>query len=405
VGNFRFKAMTASGTVLTGVLDAKSQPDAIRQIRNLGHFPISATDSQAFDWRKFLPKGFSPTRRVSQRELSIATQELAALLHAGLSLDRALEIVADLEETRHLSEPLGDVLARVRDGMSLADALDRAGIFPKSYVTMVRAGEMGGNLEVTLRRLAEYLSRASAIREMIVSALVYPVMLLCTAGLSIMVILVFVLPQFEPLFAQAGKQLPWPTLVVMAFGDFVGDYWWAVIAAIAGGIFLFRRALKEPLFRRRWDGFLLRLPLLGGLLLKIEIERFSRSLGTLLANSIALPQALAITKDTLTNTVVANAVAETVASLKEGENLANRLRQTGVFPAISLDLVRVGEETGRLDEMMSRQAELYEREIKHTVDRLLAMLVPVLTVFMGFIVAGLIASILMAILSVNDLAV
>ncbi|HXL98290.1 MAG TPA: type II secretion system F family protein [Rhizomicrobium sp.] len=405
MANFRYKAMTASGGVTGGVLEAASEADAIAQIRGLGHFPISARDAGESDWRKYLPQGLRPARRFTARTISIATQELATLLEAGLPLDRAIEILVGLEETKHLRGPLDIVLARVRDGMSLADSFAAAGIFPKSYITMVRAGELGGNLERTLRRLADYLARASAIRDTIISALIYPAILMCTAGLSIVVILVFVLPEFTPLFAQAGKALPWSTQMVMGAGAFLASDWWLILLVVAGAIFLFRRAMKNPRYRHGWDVLLLRVPVLGNLLLKMDIERFARSLGTLLSNGIALPQALMITKETLANGVVANAVGETAARLKEGENLADRLRQTGIFPAIALDLVRVGEETGRLDEMMLRQAELYEREIKHSVDRLLALLVPLLTVFMGLIVAGLIASILLAILSVNDLAI
>jgi general secretion pathway protein F len=396
--------MTASGGITSGVLEAASQSEAIAQIRNLGHFPIAASHGGTEGWRKYLPQGIWPAPRISQRDIAIATRELAALMQAGLPLDRALEILVSLEETKHLRAPLGIVLASVRDGMSLADAFEASQIFPKSYIAMARAGELGGNLEITLGRLADYLARASAVRESVISALIYPAMLLCTAGLSIGVILIFVLPQFAPLFAQAGKELPWSTRMVMAAGDFLTNYWWMLALLVAASAILIQRALKEPRYRTVYDALLLRIPLLGGLFLKMEIERFSRTLGTLLTNSIGLPQALIITRDTLSNSVIANAVGETAARLKEGEALASRLKQTGVFPAIALDLVRIGEETGTLDEMLLRQADLYEREIRHSVDRLIALLVPCLTVFMGFIVAGLIASILMAILSVNDLA-
>jgi general secretion pathway protein F len=402
--NFRYKAMATSGGIMTGTLEAASRTEAVVQIRSFGYLPISVSDVGQTRWQRLLPRVLMPARRFSTRALGVATEELAALMGAGLALDRALEILLGLEETRHLRAPLGVVLASVRDGMSLADAFEAAAIFPKSFVTMVRAGEMGGQLEQTLQRLADYLSRASAIRETIISALVYPAILLCTAGLSIFVILVFVLPEFAPLFAQSGKALPWSTQLVMDAGAFLTDFWWLILLGAAAAVFVSRRALQQPRYRLMRDRLLLKLPVLGPLMLKIQIQRFSRTLGTLLTSSIALPQALMITRDTLSNRVLADAVGETAARLKEGEELASRLRQTGVFPPVALDLVRIGEETGRLDEMLLRQAELYEREIKHAVDRLMTLLVPFMTVFMGLIVAGLIASILMAILSVNDLA-
>jgi general secretion pathway protein F len=404
MASFRYKAVTSSGVLTTGVLDAESQSDAVAQIRALGHLPVTATLASAARWRSLAARAVPRSRGHSARTIAVATQELGALLQARLPLDRALAILAELEETKRLRAPLAQVLASVRDGMSLADAFEATGIFPKSYVTMVRAGEMGGNLEVTLRRLADYLARASAIRETVVSALVYPAILLCTAGLSVVFILVFVLPEFAPLFAQAGKALPYSTQIVMAVGAFVAGYWWLIGALGLAAFLLLRRAMASPAIRRGWDNVVLRLPVLGDLVRKIEVERFARMLGTLLLNGVALPQALLITRDTLSNSVIAGAVGDTAMRLKEGEPLASRLRQSGVFPALALDLIRVGEETGALDEMLLKQAELYEREVRHAVDRLLALLVPLLTVLMGLLVAGLIASILVAILSINDLA-
>jgi general secretion pathway protein F len=277
-------------------------------------------------------------------------------------------------------------------------------VFPKSYVTMVRAGEHGGNLEATLKRLADYLSRAAAVRETVVSAMVYPALLLCTAGFSIVFVLVFVLPEFAPLFAQAGKALPASTRIVMGMGDFLADDWWLLLILAVSGVLLLRRALRMPAFRRALDRTILKLPILGDIALKTDIERFASMLGTLLMNGVTLPRALLITRDTLSNSVVADAVGEAAGRLKEGEQLASRLRQSGVFPALALDLIRVGEETGSLDAMLLKQAELYEREVKHAVDRLLTLLVPLLTVVMGMIVAALIGSVIVAIFSINDLA-
>ena len=404
MANFRYKAMTPGGDMVTGTLEAPSQAAAVQQIRSLGHYPISANDAEAGNWRHWLNRELKFRRGPRPRDLAIATQELGMLLDAGLELDRALSILVGLGEIESLRKPFTAVLARVRDGASLADALTASPAFPKLYVSMVRAGEMGGNLEATLGRLAEYLSRAAAIREAIGSALVYPIILLCTAGLSICVILIFVLPEFKPLFDEAGKSLPFATQVVMAIGDFLGAWWWALLVLIAAGAYTFRRALRDADFRARWDNFKLKLPLLGPLWTKIEVEKFARTLGTLLSNGVALPTALGMSAETLNNSVIAHAVRQTALSLREGEGLAARLARTQVFPPIALDFVRVGEETGKLDEMLLRQADLYERSIKNSVDRLLALLVPLLTILLGMMVAGLIASILVAILSINDLA-
>jgi len=238
----------------------------------------------------------------------------------------------------------------------------------------------------------------------VTSALVYPIMLLCTAGLSIAVILIVVLPQFEPLFADAGQSLPLSTRIVMAFGHFLGATWWAIILIVIAAVFWLRQALSKASFRLRWDKGLLALPLFGDLLTSMEMERFGRTLGTLLSNGVTLPVALGITSDTLSNSSIAGLVSETAVSLREGEGLAGRLARSGQFPSMVVDLVRVGEETGHLDDMLLRLADLYEHSVKHRIDRLLALLVPLLTVVLGMIVAGLIGSMLVAILSVNDLA-
>ncbi|MEI9886383.1 MAG: type II secretion system F family protein [Rhizomicrobium sp.] len=399
--------MTASGAIVTGVLDAASEPAAIEEIRNRGQYPIAATHGAGGRpaWGEWLRKDLLPTRRFSPRALVVATQELASLLRAGLELDRALEILVHLDESKPMRATLGAVLEQVRGGSSLADALAGRPAFPKFYVNIVRAGEQGGDLQAALEQLGEYMGRSLAVRESVISALIYPSLLLATTGVSIIVILVFVLPSFEPMFAEAGKAIPPATRFVMDAGHFLTNWSWALFLGAALAAIALRRALKEPGFRRQWDGALLRLPLLGGLLAKMDIERFSRTLGTLLKNGVALPQALVITGDTLANSVIAGAVRGAATGLKEGDALSRFLRDSKAFPRLALDMMRVGEESGQLDVMLLRQADLYEREIKHTVDRLVALLVPCLTIFMGLIVAGLIGSILVAILSVNDLAI
>jgi general secretion pathway protein F len=404
--SYRYRAMTASGSIVTGVLDAPSEPAAIAEIRNRGQYPIEAKHGEgaAPRWQNIRAADLLPQKRVSPRGLVVATQELAALLQAGLELDRSLEILVNLDETKALRANFEKLLEQVRGGSNLADALATQSVFPKFYVNMVRAGEQGGDLQAALQQLGEYLGRSLAVREAVISALIYPCLLLATTGVSIIVILVFVLPSFAPLFAEAGKALPPATQFVMDAGDFLTNWAWAIVLGSVLGIVVLRRALRDVAFKRRWDGMLLKLPLLGDLFRKIDVERFSRTLGTLLRNGVTLPQGLEIAGDTLSNSVIGGAVLGAARSLKEGDQLSRYLRGSRVFPPLALDMMRVGEESGQLDAMLLRQADHYERDIRHTVDRLVALLVPGLTIFMGLIVAGLIGSILVAILSVNDLA-
>jgi general secretion pathway protein F len=404
MASYRYKAMTAGGMIVRGAFDAPTEAAVIQHIRELGHYPLTTSPAGSNDIVGLLNL-LRLTAKPSRNAVLVATQELATLLQAGLELDRALGILVGLKDLGPLREPFVAVRARVRDGASLGDALAEQPVFPKFYVGMVRAGEMGGTLDVTLRRLCDYLAKSIAVRDAIASALVYPLILLVTSGLSIIFILTFVLPEFEPLFAEAGKALPLPARIVMGAGHFVQDFWWAMALVIAGAVFWLRRELRKPEVRRHIDGWLLKVPVLGTLLVAMDVERFSRTLGTLLVNGVPLPTALSLGKDALTNSVLAGAVRDTVQSLREGEGVADRLSRAHVFPDMTIDLIRVGEKSGKLDEMLLRQADLDSERIRHQIDRLLALLVPALTVFLGLIVGALIAAMLTAILSVNDLAV
>jgi general secretion pathway protein F len=400
--SYRYRAITPAGTVVRGAIEAPDEAAVIQHIREAGHYPVSARPARANDLESLI--AFGKGARAPLKALGLATQELATLLQAGLELDRALGIMVGLGELGAYRPAFQAIRAKVRDGASLASAMDAEAVFPKFYVSMVRAGEIGGSLETTLAKLAEYLGRTIAMREAIASALVYPIILLVTAGFSIAFILMFVLPEFEPLFQQAGKAMPLAPRIVMHIGHFVQDFWWLMFIAAAAGFYRMRQALNEPKFRRRIDSYLLRLPVLGRLLVAMDVERFSRTLGTLLANGVPLPTALGLAKDVCTNAVLADAIKQTAISLREGEGVALRLRETKVFPAMTIDLIRVGEESGKLDQMLLRQADLDEQRVRHTVDRLLALLVPALTIVLGLIVGGLIASMMTAMLSLNDLA-
>jgi general secretion pathway protein F len=401
---YRYKAIAGTGAILTGTDEAANAPALARQLRAQGHFPVSADPVAAASMVDRLRDLLQGGREPSRRALAMMTQEFAALLDAGLELDRALGMIAELEDIASLRPVLTAVRQRVRDGASLSDALAGERGFPPYYVSMVRAGEAGGMQSVTLARLADYMNRSLAIRETIGSALVYPMVLLATAGLSVLVILTLVLPEFEPLFESSGHALPWPTRLLMELSSVVREFWWLLILLAIGAFAVAHAALRRPTMRARRDAWLLRLPLVGELLRSMELERLYRTLGALARNGVPLPTALKLSGEVLWNSVLREAINEAAASLRDGDVLSARLARTLVFPARTLDLIRIGEETGKLDEMLLRQADLDEQRIRHTLDRLLTLLVPALTILLGFVVAGLIASMLVAILSVNDLA-
>ncbi|TVR63641.1 MAG: type II secretion system F family protein, partial [Candidatus Competibacteraceae bacterium] len=328
----------------------------------------------------------------------LLTQQLSNLLNAGLPLDRALTILISVTDDAPSKSLLERVQDQVRGGSTLADALEAQGTFSRFYLNMVRAGEAGGALEAVLKRLTEFLERSRALRESVSSALIYPLILLSVAALSVIILLTFVVPQFEQLFADAGRALPLATQIVIAAGHGFRYYWWVGLLAILLLATALRRQLNQPESRVRWDRWFLSLPLFGDLIAKVETARLSRTLGTLLGNGVSLLNALTIVRETLSNRVLALALGEVAEHVKTGRGLADPLLEAGDFPKLAVQMIRVGEETGQLQEMLLQVADTYDEEVQTAVKRLLTLLEPALILGLGVVIAGIIMSILVAIL-------
>jgi general secretion pathway protein F len=267
------------------------------------------------------------------KSVTLLTQQLANLLHAGMPLDRALTILISVSEDEQSQTLLERVQEKVRGGSSLADALEAQGAFSRFYLNMIRAGEAGGALEVVLKRLTEFLERSQALRETVTSALIYPVILLSVSALSVIILLTFVVPQFQQLFADAGKALPLATQIVIAVGDGFRHYWWVGALLIVLLVAALRQQLRQPVSRARWDRWFLNLPLFGDFIAKVETARLSRTLGTLLGNGVSLLNALTIVRETMTNQVLATALGEVAEHVKTGRGLAEPLLEAGTFPS------------------------------------------------------------------------
>ena len=404
---FRIEAVDSSGEVLKDEITAPDQQAAVGKLRDQGLLPISIEEasSNVFATELRLPFVRGGKRKASAKEIGILTQQLANLLNAGLPLDRALTILISIAAEGEVKTLLSDIQEEVRGGSSLADALEAQGnTFSKLYINMVRAGEAGGSVEVVLSRLAEFMERAKALKDSVTSALIYPTILLVVAGLSVIVLLAFVVPQFEQIFADAGEALPWATQLVIAAGNAVRGYWWLGLGLIVVALIVFKRLLQSPANRLIWDRWVLKLPLAGDLVAKVEMARFSRTLGTLLRNGVSLLTALAIVKETLTNQVLSDAIGHVAENLKAGQSLAEPLLEAGTFPQLAVHMIRVGEETGQLQDMLLKVADTYDGEVESTIKKMLTLLEPALILGLGLVIAGIIMSILLAILSVNDLA-
>lgn len=402
---FSYKAVTPEGEAQEGNMDGLSQAAVVERLQSMGLIPIRVEESAASAVAQTNGGGLFAKDRISQDDVAVFTQEIATLLRAGLPLDRCLEILISLSANEPVRQLMSQLREDVRGGASLSTAMDaRKGVFTRFYLNMIRAGEAGGALDVVLQRLTEFMERSKELRDTVKSALIYPAILVTVSVLSVAILLVWVVPQFSQMFEESGKALPLPTQVVIAAGDAVRNYWWAIVLVVVGGFAWFGKQMREPASRLRWDKRLLNLPLVGDLIAKLEVARFSRTLGTLIGNGVTLLAALSIVKETLSNTVMSQALTEVAAQLKEGKGLGKPLLETGLFPKLAVHLVMVGEETGKLQEMLIRVADIYDREVQTAVKRLLALMEPVLILGLGLVIGGIIMSILVAILSVNDLA-
>jgi general secretion pathway protein F len=402
---YRYQAVAATGDLVTGEIEAATQDIVIQLLHGQGHVPIRADLAGGGLLSRVLRPLRSGPAKTSGRNLPLLTQQLGILLHAGLPLDRALEIAQRMLPRETERACLRELLDRVRGGQSLADAMSgQKSLFPAFYIGMVRAAEAGGSLDVTLRHLAEYLERTAAAREQVKSALIYPLLVLATGCASIGAIFGFVIPSFRPLFAESGKPMPWSTQVIFAISDGLSASWWVFLLAFVVVAVIAQAQLRKKSVREWRDRRLLAAPIAGDLLIKIEASRFCRTLGTLLTNGVPPLSALTITHEAISNLALRAAFVNVVDSVKEGKGLAEPLSRTKLIPALVVDLVRVGEETARLDDMLLKIAEIYDEETKRQIARLLTALVPAVTIGLGIVVALVVGSILTTILSLYDLA-
>lgn len=404
MARFAYKAVSASGDVIEGEIDARDQERAIEQLHALGHVPIRADEISVGSPRRRPWLGWFMGRDVSRQDVAFLTRELAILLTAGLPLERALEIVTDISDRETVQRLVKRLLESVRGGASLADAMAiQQTVFSRTYISTVRAGEVGAALDVVLERLADFMEKSQQLRDTVKSALIYPAILLVMTGLSMVIVLTVVLPEFKPLFEDAGAALPLSAAVLLSFSDGLQQYGWLMALGSLVLFILFRRSLKNPRSRNRWDRWLLHAPLIGDLVTKVEVARFSRTMGTLLGNGVELLTAISVAQESIGNTVIARAIDQLIPSLKEGRGLSAPLIEAAVFPRLAAQLIRVGEESGQLEEMMVKVADIFDREVQLSVDRMMAVLVPALTIVLGLLVAGIILTILSAIMSVYDL--
>ncbi|MFB3828787.1 MAG: type II secretion system F family protein [Bryobacteraceae bacterium] len=398
-----FRAVAPDGKLRTGSLHGESDKAVARELRRQGLTPVyvgAQPKSSGFELR--LPR-FGGGRR---RDVLFFTQELSTLLNAGVPLDRALSITGELTERPAFRMIVLDVLRVLKAGKSFADSLaTHPEYFSELYVNMVRAGEASGALGIVFERLADFERSRDELRNYIISSMIYPA-LLSTVGLaSIFVLLNFVVPRFAAVFAESRMKIPLPTEIMLEASKVVREWWWVAAAALASAAAFFHLYTRTAVGRLWWDSFRLRLPLLGDALRKAETARFARAMATLVANSVPLVQSIHISAAILNNRRIAGALGAVAQGVKRGEGVAAPIRKVGVFPPLASHLLMVGEETGRLDQMFSRMADIYESDTRSAIKRFTAVFEPIVILVMGVLVGALILSMLLAITSINEVAV
>ena len=420
---YTYVALDARGQESTGLVDANSTNEAIGQLRQAGYFPTNVfeegkatgREAKAVKQKKTkavrvaAPAGQKKNivlfqrKTVKPRVLMIFTRQLATLIDAGLPLLRALTVLAKQERDKVLQRTIGSLSDAVQGGSTFSEGLaQHPKIFNDLYVNMVRAGELGGVLELVLNRLAEFQEKAQKIKNKVVAAMVYPIIVMFLALAIMAFLLVFIVPRFEQIFKDmlGDKPLPTITLFVIGVSNAIKDRWPIILGVIFVVVIGFKLLARTARGRRALDQIKLRVPLFGDLLRKTSISRFSRTLGTLVTSGVPILQALNITRETAGNTIIANAITQVHDSVKEGESIVQPLEASGVFPPMVISMIDVGEETGQLPEMLLKIAEVYDDEVDNAVAGLTSMLEPIMIVFLALVVGTIVIALFMPLISI-----
>ncbi len=404
MASFRFKAARADGELIEGQIEARDRDDAARTLQLQGNVPIQIEDAAGLSQVDRGPREARSRSRATGSDIDLFTLQLATLLRAGLSLNESLRTLSELTDNDTLAQLAGKVNDAVRAGKPLSAALQQSGLgFDAFYINMVRAGESSGALDVALERLAAFRANQREMRQALLSALLYPSILLVLAIIAVAVLLAFVVPQFTELFAEAGRELPLLTRIVAGSGQLLTDWWWLMLAALAALAWWLRREWRSADGRARWDARILRVPLLGGLVRKLQTARFSRTLSTLLGNGVNLVAAMEIAREIVGNAVIARALSHVTRRIREGEGLARPLAEAEAFPSLAVQLIRLGEMSGKLEQMLAQVADIYERDVQTTLKRMLTLAEPVIIIGIALLVTLIILSVVLMILESNNL--
>lgn len=389
MGKFAWEGTTKSGQVMKGEMEAPNQEAVIAQLRRQGISPGPIKErGKGLDIEIKLP---GMKQKVTSKDLVVFTRQFATMIDAGLPLVQCLDLLGKQADNKTFKSILIKVKEDVESGSTFADALKKhPKAFDELYVNLVAAGEVGGILDTILNRLAAYIEKALKLKKQVKSAMTYPTTIIGIAVLVISVILIFVIPSFEKMFRDFGGELPMPTQVVIAMSNFIQSYIVLIIGFIVGSISLFKRVYATTKGREQLDALFLKLPVMGVLIRKVAVAKFTRTLGTMISSGVPILDGLEIVAKTAGNKVVEKAVYNVRQSISEGKTIAEPMEKSGVFPSMVCQMIAVGEQSGAIDTMLNKIADFYDDEVDDAVGNLTAMMEPLLMLFLGVTVGGLV---------------
>lgn len=391
-GTFVYKVRDRQGKVISGAIEAESQTAVSGKLREMGYIVLEISEKR---------EGISISipgvrKKVKLKDLTVFSRQFATMINSGVSITRALAILSEQTENPTLSAVITQIQKDVEGGLSLSEALSKQEkVFPPIFVNMAKAGEAGGVLDEVLLRIADHFEREANLRARVKSAMTYPIAVFTFSIIIAFVMITFIVPVFMNMFESLGGDLPAATRMLVGLSNFIRTKWYVLVAVAIGGFYGFRAFKANPSGRYIFDTLKLKLPVFGPLVRKLGITKFSRTLGTLISSGVPILQALDIVADTAENTVITKAIRESRASIKEGESISKPLSVSGVFPPMVVQMISIGEETGALDTMLKKIADFYDEEVSATVDSLTSLLEPILMIFMGIMIGGIVISLYM----------
>jgi len=380
---FAYTARTLAGELKTASMDAPNRDEVVAQLKRQRLIVVKVDEE----------KGKKQRGKIKTKDIVVFTRQFSTMINAGLPLVQALDILSKQSESKALKDVTRQLVYDVESGHTVADALRRhPRVFTDLYVNMVAAGEAGGILDTILMRLASFLEKNDALVGKVKSAMVYPAVIMSVAAIAVTILLIFVIPVFKTMFDSVNMALPLPTRVVIGLSAFLRHYWWALGVAIVGSVYMLRNYYRTSNGKLNIDRAMLKMPVLGDLLRKAAVSRFTRTLGTLISSGVSILDGLEITAKTAGNRVIHDAIMEARSSIAGGDTIAAPLQKSAVFPPMVISMIAVGEQTGGLDEMLSKIADFYDTEVDTAVSTLLSLMEPIMIVFLGAIVGGMVVA-------------